>query len=251
VRGFLCRVRAANLTLWPTKCALGYGQVTFLGHLVRRKAIKPHQGTVDKILKAPHPVTKKHLRSFMGLMGFYRKFIPNFTAVAVPLTDLTRKGAANHLKWAQAQTNVFNALRQFVANPQIFLPPDFRKQFIIQTDASNEGIGAMLLQEEEGVKHSIAFASKKLLPRERNHSIIERECLAIWWGIQKFQTYLYGQKFILETDHQPLVYLGKAQFQNTHLMRWALALQPYNFTLHAVKDSENVGADYLSHHSID
>jgi hypothetical protein len=124
--------------------------------------------------------------------------------------------------------------------------PDLSEPFVLQTDASNQGLGAILLQEVEGVKHPIMFASRKLLPREQNYSTIERECLAIVWGIQKFQVYLYGRQFVLETDHQPLQYLHRTKFENGRLMRWALALQPYRFVIHAIKGSENVGADYLS-----
>ena len=120
------------------------------------------------------------------------------------------------------------------------------KPFILQTDASSDGIGAILLQEEEQVKHPVAFASKKLLPRERNYSTIEREALAIVWGIQKFQNYLLGTHFFLETDHHPLQYLDKAKYQNSRIMRWTLLLQPYRFTVRAIKGSENVGADFLS-----
>ena len=116
--------------------------------------------------------------------------------------------------------------------------------------ACDNGIGGILLQEEDGIKHPIAFASKKLLPRERNYSTIE-ECLAIVWAVQKFQNFLFGKPFALETDHQPLQYLGKAQFQNGRLMRGALALQPYRFTIRAIKGKNNVGADFLSRHVSD
>jgi hypothetical protein len=136
-----------------------------------------------------------------------------------------------------------------VCNPPVLKLPDVSKEFILQTDASCEGLGAVLLQEENGVKHPVAFASKKLLSRERNYSTIEREALAIVWGVQKFERFLYGQHFILETDHQPLQYLNNAKFQNGRLMRWALALQPYRFTVHAIKGCQNVGADFLSRHA--
>jgi len=97
----------------------------------------------------------------------------------------------------------------------------------------------------------VAFASKKLLPRECHFSTIEKECLAIVWAVQKFQYFLYyGKPFILETDHQPLQYLGKAQFQNGRLMRRALALQPYRFTIRSIKGTLNVLADFLSRHAV-
>ena len=105
--------------------------------------------------------------------------------------------------------------------------PDFTKSFILRTDASDKGIGAILLQEREGNKFPIAYASKKLLQREQNYSVIERECLAIVWAVMKFQSYLYGQEFLLETDHAPLVYLRRSKLGNSRLMRWALFLQTY------------------------
>ena len=178
----------------------------------------------------------------------YRKFIPNFAALAVPLTDLTKNGTPNQLTWTEPQEKAFQALRSHIACPPVLRLPDFAKEFILQTDACNDGVGGVLFQEETGVKHPVAFASKKLLPRERNYSTIEQECLAIVWAIQKFQNFLYGKPFVLEADHQPLQYLGKAQFQNGRLMRLALALQPYRFTIKAVKSSENIGADFLSRH---
>ena len=136
-----------------------------------------------------------------------------------------------------------------MCNPPILKLPDVSKPFILQTDASCNGIGAILLQEDEVTKHPIAFASKKLLPREQNYSTIEREALAIVWGVQKFQNFLYGQHFYLETDHHPLQYLDRAKFQNSRLMRWALILQPYRFTIRAIKGVQNVGADFLSRHT--
>jgi hypothetical protein len=249
LRTFLGRVRAANLTLRPTKCFLGYQNLTFLGHSVGSKGLGPTKELLDKIQQVQAPTTKKQLRSFLGLVGYYRAFVPNFAAIAVPLTDLTRKGSPNSLDWGEAHARAFESLKRYVANPPILRLPDVSKPFILQTDASCDGIGAILLQEEAGVKHPVAFASKKLLPREQNYSTIEREAYAIVWGVQKFENFLYGQHFSLETDHQPLQYLNNAKFQNGRLMRWALALQPYRFTIRAIKGCENVGADFLSRHA--
>ena len=111
------------------------------------------------------------------------------------------------------------------------------------------GLGTVLLQKgEDGIKHPVAFASRKLLPREGNYSTIEKECLAIVWAIRKFHQYLYGSEFVLEADHQPLQYLGASQYQNGRLLRWALALQPYRFVLKSVRGKDDVGADFLSRH---
>ena len=118
--------------------------------------------------------------------------------------------------------------------------------FILQTDTSETGIGAVLLQEYSGYRFPVYYASKKLLERERRYSVIERECLAIVWAVQKFQNYLYGKEFVLETDHQPLIYLNKTKIANARVMRWALALQPYKFRLEGIKGADNIGADFLS-----
>jgi len=124
---------------------------------------------VNTTLRAPRPVDKKKLRSFLGLVGYYRKFIPNFAALAVPLTDLTKKGTPNQLTWTEPQERAFQALGSHIACPPVLRLPDFAKGFILQTDACNDGVGGVLFQEEAGVKHPVAFASKKLLPRERNY----------------------------------------------------------------------------------
>jgi len=124
--------------------------------------------------------------------------------------------------------------------------PDVSRLFVLQTDESNSVLGAILLQEDDyRIKKHIAFVSRKLLSREEHYSTIERECFAIVWSVTKFQESLYGTEFIVETDHHPLQYLGKAQFRNGRLMRWAVAWQPYRFLLKAVHGRENVGADCL------
>ena len=247
LRNFFDRVKEANLTLRPTKCEIGEFDITFLGHRVAEGELRPKLETVEKVLQAPRPCNKKQLRAFLGLVGFYRRFIPNFAAIASPLTDATRKGAPNHLEWGEMHERSFSELKKHVVNPPILKLPNFDETFILQTDASDVGIGALIAQEDDnGTKHPIAFASRKLLPRETRYSTIEKECLAIVWAVTKFQDYLYGKEFLLETDHQPLQYLGNAQYQNGRLMRWALALQPYRFVVRAIHGRENVGADFLS-----
>ena len=135
-----------------------------------------------------------------------------------------------------------------LCNRPILCLPDFDLDFILRTDASDFGLGAVLMQEHNGLKFPVCYASRKLLGREMGYSVIEIECLSIIWAIQKFESYLYGREFLLETDHQPLVYLNRAKVANARLMRWALALQPYRFRIIAIKGSENVGADFLSRH---
>lgn len=251
LRDLFVRVRKANLSIRPTKCSIGYFNITFLGFDVSAEGLKPASSLVDKMLRAPRPVSKKQLRSFLGLVGFYRRFVPHFASVAAPLTDLTKKGSPNTLEWGPAQQNAFVSLRKVIASEPVLCLPDYSKGFLLQTDACNEGIGALLLQEIDGLRHPIGFASRKLLPREQNYATIERECLAIVWGISKFDNFLYGQHFILEVDHEPLRYLSQCNFKNSRLTRWALSIQPYRFTVRHIKGVDNVGADFLSRHSFD
>ena len=182
----------------------------------------------------------------MGLAGYYRKFIANFAAIACPLTDKTKSKEPNKIEWSDNQELSFQTLKERLTSSPILRLPDIEKPFVLRTDASNSGIGAVLLQEHDGNVFPVAFASKKLLPREVNYSVMEKECLAVVWAIKKFQRYLYGREFTLQTDHEPLAYMQKAKVVNSRIMRWALSLQPYCIRIEAIRGKENVGADYLS-----
>lgn len=124
--------------------------------------------------------------------------------------------------------------------------PDPDRPYILRTDASDVGVGAVLMQEVGEHKFPVSYASRKLLPREKAYAVIERECLALVWAVHKLYIYLYGKEFLLETDHHPLVYINKTKVSNSRVMRWALALQPYRFVIKAIKGADNVGADFLS-----
>ena len=246
IQKVLERLRKAGLTAKPSKCMMAQKELIFLGHKIKEGKVEPNPVKVEAILKAKRPTTKSQVRSFLGLAGYYRKFIPNFAGTATVLTDLTRKGQPNKVSWNSAHETAFQSLKEVLSKQPILCMPDLGKPFILRTDASNEGLGAVLLQEMDGSKLPVAYASRKLLPREVRYSVVEKECLGVVWGIQKFHSFLYGRQFTLETDHMPLVYLNKAKDSNGRLMRWALHLQIYRFTIVAIKGSENVGADYLS-----
>ncbi len=124
------------------------------------------------------------------------------------MTDRTKKLEPNHIVWETSQEFAFQTLKARLTTAPVLRLPDCQQQFLLQTDASDVGIGAVLLQKHSEKNFPVAYASRKLLQRERAYSTIERECLAIVWAIQKFQTYLYGREFVLETDHQPLTYLS-------------------------------------------
>ena len=246
LRELLLKLREANLKAKPSKCSLLYPKVGCLGHVVGNDRMYPNPDKISVIENAQRPVTKKQLRSFLGLVGFYRKYVPDFTVIALPLTDMTKKGKPNRLEWSEAAECAFQSLKQALVKFPILKLPDIRQMFILQTDASNRGIGAVLLQFSGNEKLPVAYAGRKLKDSEENYATIEKECLAIIWAVSKFQRYLYGAEFLLETDHKPLTYLHQSKVNNARLMRWALSLQPYRFRLISIKGKDNVGADYIS-----
>ena len=246
VKEIFRRLRRANLTARPSKCFIGFSELEFLGHMVGRGVMKPKPDKVEAIQNAVRPETKTQLRSFLGLAGYYRKFIPDFSAIACPLTDCTKKGEPNKIRWGNPQEEAFKALKCKLASSPILHLPHLQKTFILRSDASDKGIGAVLLQEHAGEKFPVAYISKKLTKCQRAYSVMEKECLAIIWAILRFQAFLYGREFVIETDHQPLSCLRKSKVANGRIMRWALALQPYRYRLEVIKGTKNVGADYMS-----
>ena len=240
------RICQAGLTVRPSKCKIGFSKVEFLGHNIGHGEKELHPSNVDKVLNAQRPDTKKAVRSFLGLTGFYRSYIPNYAAIAVPLTDLTKKGCPQRVRWGDAQEHAFLTLKKHLTSKPVLRLPDMNKDFILQTDASNSGVGAVLMQQDNGELFPVSYASKKLSDREKRYATIERECLALVWAIKKFQVYLYGKTFVLQTNHQPLSYIDRCKVENPRIMRWAMFLQSYSIQIEAIKGSENVGADYMS-----
>ena len=179
------------------------------------------------------------------MVGYYRKFIKNFADLAMPLTEMTKKAKPTRVQWTDNGTQAFQALKDALVTAPILATPQFDLPFILQTDASENALGAVLSQNIGDSEHPIAFISRKLLPREQNYSTIEKECLAIIWAVESLRYYLSGVKFTVETDHNPLKWLNEVRTKNQKLLRWSLALQPYDFTVVYRKGSEN-NADALS-----
>jgi len=176
LRHFFECIRKANLTLRPSKCEIGETTVSFLGHTLTEGEMKPRPETVKKILRVPPPRTMKQLRAFLGLASFYWKYVPNLAVIAAPLTDATRKGNPTETVWKDGRDKAFQELKRRISTQPILRLPDVSQPFIVQTDASHVGIGAMLLQKDAtGKQRPVAFASRKLQPRESNYSTTERE----------------------------------------------------------------------------
>ena len=241
----LARLEKAGLTVKPAKCVIGADAIPFVGQDIGRGWKKPQDEKIRAITEVPVPKTKKEVRAFVGLVGFYRSYIRDFASIAKPLTDLTKK-KHSVVKWSGECETAFRELKRLLSEGPVLKVVDLKRKFVLQTDASDVGVGAALLQEYDEGLFPVAFASKKLSSAERNYSVIERECLAIVWGIQKFYVYLYGVSFVVETDHQPLECLKRSTGGNGRILRWTLYLQNFSFTIRAIRGSENVVADYLS-----
>lgn len=137
-------------------------------------------------------------------------------------------------------------MRDLLTQAPILRQVDFAKPFILQCDASDTGVGAALMQKHDDGLFPVAYASKKLLPREKNYSVVGKECFTMVFGIKKFQKYLYGMEFMLHTDHAPLAYIQKCEIESSRVMCCALFLQNYKFRVETIKGQENFYADYLS-----
>ena len=242
----LNRLQNFGLTAGPSKCFFAYENIKYLGFNLGSNCIAPLTDRVEAIKALPLPDTKSKLRSFIGTVAFYNKFIHNFAGIAAPITEMLKKGSSEKLNWNKIQMDSFVKLQNALVQAPVLRLPDVTKTFCLRTDASSIAVGAVLLQYINEYPMPVAYASKKLLPREKNFSTIERECLAIIWGVLKFRTYLFGKEFLIETDHEPLAYLKKAKLEHSRLMRWALALQPFNFRVVYIKGKENCCADMLS-----
>ncbi|XP_078237011.1 uncharacterized protein LOC144584564 [Pogona vitticeps] len=243
----LQRLSAAGLTVKASKCQLGSPEIKYLGHMVGGGMIKPLEAKIEAVRDWPRPNTKKKVKSFLGLVGYYRKFIPRFSEIAAPLTDLTRKKADDRIPWASDCEAAFQRLKEALINYPVLRAPDFDREFIIYTDASNSGVGAVLCQEDEnGDQHPVSYLSRKLRKGERHLATVEKECLAIVYAIQKAKPYIWGRHFVLCTDHSPLQWLKTMKTHNSKLMRWALNLQDYDFEVKVVRGSVNCVADALS-----
>ena len=199
------RLRSHNLRAKVEKCTIAARQVSFLGHIVSASGIMPDPAKID-VDNITSPRNIKDIRSFLGLTGYYRKFIPGFSCIAAPLLQLTQKSV--HFNWTDACEQAFQQLKHLLCSAPILAYPDFGQEFILQTDASDYGVGAVLLQRDAlGNEKVIAYASKALSPREQKYSTTEKELFAVVFGTAHFRIYLLGHYFQLITDHSALCWL--------------------------------------------
>ena len=232
-----------------SKCKFFQTYVKFLGHIISQGEIRCNPETVETIQKwqqpKPGPKAITAVRSFLGMAGWYRRFIPNFSSIAMPLYSLTKKNA--RFEWTTECQQAFEQLRDALTKSPVLRTADPTKDYYLHTDASDFALGATLMQkDEDGNVHPIAYASKLLNPAQRNYSVTDRECLAMAWALEHFNTYVEGHKYTIVTDHAALQYLRNTTHTKQRMHRLALRLQPYELKIEYKKGSLNHAADLLS-----
>ena len=236
--------RQRNLKLNPSKCNFFKAEVTFLGHKITDKGILPDNSKFDVIKNYPQPQNADQVRSFVAMCNYYRRFIPGFANICCPLNKLLRKNTV--FVWSEQCKSAFETLKTMLLSPQILQYPDYQKPFILTTDASDFACGAVLSQMHGSNDLPVSFASRAFTKGEANKHIIEKELAAIHWAIMHYQPYLLGRKFLVRTDHRPLVYLFGMKNPSSKLTRMRIDLEEFDFEVEFVPGKSNVVADALS-----
>lgn len=250
LRAVADRLRKANLTINVTKSKFVMREIDYLGYIVGNGCLKTNPEKVRAIAEFPQPRTIRQLRRFLGLTGWYQRFISNYSTVCAPLTDL--KGTAEKFQWNDEAQAAFEKLKFELMSAPVLSHPDFSRPFIIQCDASATGVGGVLCQVgSDGEEHPIAFMSKKLNGAQKNYSVTELECYAAVLSVKKFRPYIEGMEFKILTDHASLKWLMNQKDLSGRLARWSLKLQCYNFTIEHRRGSTNIVPDALSRAFID
>lgn len=241
IRTIFQKFREINLKIQLDKSEFLCKEVAFLGHLITPEGIKPNPSKIEAVQKFPIPKTIKEIKSFLGLVGYYRRFISNFAKITSPMTKCLKKGSKININDPE-YIESFELCKQLLTNAPILKYPDFNKPFTLTTDASNVAVGGVLSQNHR----PIGYYSRTLNSAEKNYSTIEKELLAIINCSKHFRPYLFGQKFTVETDHNPLVWLSKIKEPNSRLVRWRLKLEEFDFNVVYKRGLENKVADALS-----
>mgnify|MGYP000034807019 CR=1 FL=1 len=244
LRVVFSRLRQAGLKLKPKKCFLFQKSVGYLGHVVSSQGVATDPDKVRAVAEWPTPKCVKEVRSFLGLASYYRRFIRGFAEVASPLHALTEKSREFH--WSDACQEAFDELKLRLQSAPVLAYPVPDSDYILDTDASGDGIGAVLSQVHEGQEKVLAFASRKLSKAERNYCVTRRELLAVVVYLKKFRQYLYGQKVLLRTDHAALRWLLNFKDPEGQLARWLQVVSEYDVTIQHRPGRKHGNADGLS-----
>ncbi|KAK1595670.1 hypothetical protein QYE76_037389 [Lolium multiflorum] len=222
------------------KCTFCKDKVIFLGYVVSKHGVEVDESKIEAIQNWPTPMNVSQVRSFHGLAGFYRRFVPNFSTIAAPLNDLTKKGVV--FEWGAAQDHAFDELKRLLTSAPLLALPDFNKQFEIECDASGIGIGGVLMQEGR----PIAYFSEKLSGAKLNYPIYDKELYALIRVLEVWQHYLWPKEFIIHSDHEALKYLKAQSTLHKRLAKWVEFIESFPYIIKHKKGKDNIVADALS-----
>ncbi|XP_027093589.2 uncharacterized protein [Coffea arabica] len=232
-------LRTHSLYAKLSKCTFGQNQVEYLGHIVTEAGVSADPAKVEAMLSWPAPTNVKALRGFLGLTGYYRRFVKGYGVIARPLTELLKKG---QFSWSTEVDQAFQKLKEAMSTTPVLTLPDFTKPFVLETDASQAAIGAVLMQQGK----AIAYMSQVLGKKNQTLSIYEKELLSLITAVQKWKHYLLGGHFVIKTDHESLKYLLDQKITTPLQQKWLAKLMGMDYEIQYKRGRENVVADALS-----
>ena len=238
-----------NVAINKNKTVLNTSNLEYLGYVISGDGIRPSPKKVAAILEAPSPSSVGEVKSFLGMVTYYSRFVPNFSSVLSPLYDLLKKNAK--FRWSDTEASAFNAVKAELSESNFLANFDGNSQVLVEVDASPVGVGCVLMQKFNGIEKPVYFASKKLSAAELKYSQLDKEALALVYAVSKFKYFLLGRKFVIRTDHKPLLGLfGRTKLvpvnANARVQRWALLLSQFDYDLCFKAGKDNVVADALS-----
>src|SRR6266436_6525208 len=223
----LSKLHNAGIKLKYKKCNFMQPLIEYLGYIIGNNKIQPTEKQLEAVSQFPLPTNMKEVQRFLGLANYFRRFIPNFSARALPLTELTRK--ENPFNWTQRQQESFEELKSLLITKPILSIYDPSKETELHTDASKVGIGSILIQKDGKNKNVVSYYSRRLNKHEENYSTSELECLAVIDSVDHFHVYLHGVDFTVVSDHSALQWLFQVKNPSGRLFRWSIRLSEYNY----------------------
>ncbi|XP_022825572.1 uncharacterized protein K02A2.6-like [Spodoptera litura] len=250
LRAVLARLRDTGLTVKLSKCSFLQESVKYLGFIIDKKGLRPDPAKLDAISSAPRPENITQLKSFLGMLNYYGKFISNLSTLLYPLHKLLKKDI--RWQWGHSCEQAFIEAKRALLGERVLAHYEEGRPLVLAVDSSAYGLGAVLAHRySDGSERPVSCVSRTLNATEQNYSQLDKEALAILFGVIKHHQYLFGRKFILRTDHQPLTHIfgnkgGIPQTAASRLQRWAARLAAYDFTIEFVRSADNGPADALS-----
>lgn len=240
LRQVLQLLRADQWQVKQSKCAVGQQQIAYLGHVINAEGVSTDPSKIETIKQWPTPSNAKKVRSFLGLAGYYRKFVKHFGIIARPLFNLLKKGRP--FVWTDDTQTAFSLLQQRLISASVLQLPDFSKPFVIDTDACEYGVGAVLQQGG----HPIAYMSKPLGPKNGGLSTYEKECMAILMAVEQWRPYLHTDEFLIRTDQRGLVHLDDQRLSTVWQQKAFMKLFGLRYKICYHQGTTNGAADALS-----